>query len=354
MSMSLDFRIIENDTEWDEYVLQMPNYSFLNSSARYRYNVSVGAQAYRVAVFRNNSLLGIISASVGTSRLFGNFLECKHSPILRENRLEDMNEVLEYLKKLGKENNCFMVRMSPLLEENDEWKSFYTKNSLKEAPIHNVDALISQQLDLKKEKEELRRDMNKTKRNLLNRLIDNPEVEVKLFDDSSQFDLFADFHKQTVKLKGYTDKPVSSLLSELEEQVKKGMCYMLVGYYQGKPIGVWQCTVYGKHMHLYQAASDTEFRDKNINISYILFWYALSLGQEKGCEVFDLFGGVVPQEFEGKKHPWRGINDFKQSLGGSKVTYMHSRDCALNRIKYTAYYYYSWFRTSQKGYTIKW
>ena len=196
--------------------------------------------------------------------------------------------------------------------------------------------------------------MNKTKRNLLNRLLKDENVSVKVFRDESQFEIFKDFHNQTTKLKGYTDKPVNLLLSELREQIKKGMCYMLVGYYKSMPIGIWQCTVYGKHMHLYQAGTDTEFRDKNINISYILYWEALKLGKELKCELFDLFGGVVPRECEGKKHPWRGVNDFKQSLGGEKITYMHSRDYPCKKGIYTLYYYYSLLRTSLKGYTIKW
>jgi len=52
--------------------------------------------------------------------------------------------------------------------------------------------------------EDLRRDMNKTKRNLLNRLLKNKEdASVKIFNNTSQFDLFKELHEQTVKLKGY-------------------------------------------------------------------------------------------------------------------------------------------------------
>jgi hypothetical protein len=352
--MQLEFRLIEDDNLWDEYVLKLPIYSFLNSSARHRYNESVGAKSFRYAIFNKEQYLGIVLLSVGFSKIFGHFLECKHSPILLNSRVEYWEEILSFCRKVGKENNCFLVRFAPLYRENEELKNFYSKNSLIKAPIHNVDALISQQIDLRKDLEELRRDMNKTKRNLLNRLLKDENALVKVFTDDSQFEIFEDFHNQTTKLKGYRDKPVRLLLAELREQISKGMCYMLIGYYNSKPIGIWQCTVYGKHMHLYQAGTDTKFRDKNINISYLLFWEALKLGKELGCEVLDLFGGVVPMQYEGKKHPWKGVNDFKQSLGGQKVTYMHSRDYPLNKLKYYIYYIYSWLITTVKGYTIKW
>ena len=94
--MSLIFKEIENDKEWDEYVFKMPNYSFLNSSARFQYNKTVGIKTYRTAIFDNEKLKGIISCNVGTSKLFGNFLECKHSPLFLDASVEDWIEVMEY------------------------------------------------------------------------------------------------------------------------------------------------------------------------------------------------------------------------------------------------------------------
>jgi lipid II:glycine glycyltransferase (peptidoglycan interpeptide bridge formation enzyme) len=261
---------------------------------------------------------------------------------------------LDYVKNIGKENNCFMLRFSPLTQEDSEISNFYKKYSLLKAPIHNLDALISQYVDLSKDLELLRRDMNKTKRNLLNRSLKDESVSVKIFNDDSQFDVFKEFHIQTTKLKGYKDRPVDMLIEELKEQISKNMFYILIGYYNGKPIGFWQCTVYGENMHLYQAGTDTEFRKKNINISYVLYWETLKLAKELGCEKLDLFGGVVPVGYENRKHPWRGVNDFKESLGGQKITYMHSRDYPLKKLTYYFYYVISTLRTRAKGYTTKW
>ena len=352
--MNLEFKEIINDEEWDSYVQSLSNYSFLNSSARYRYQKGQGISSFRHTIMDGNKFIGIMSISIGHSKLFGNFLECKHSPILSNSTEENWSAILSFCQKLAKKYKCFFIRFSPLYEQDDPLLNFYNKNHFIQAPIHNVDALISQQIDLTKDMEELRREMSKTKRNLLNRLLEDQDISVKIFNDESQFELFKDFHNQTVKLKGYTDKPVNLIIEELREQVKNQMCIMLVGYFKKKPVGIWQCTIYGKHIHLYQAAGDSKFRDKNINISYILFWEALKLGKEKGCKVFDLFGGVVPKEYEEKKHPWRGVNDFKRSLGGEKVTYMHSRDFVMSKSKYYIYYIYSTFRTRLKGHTTKW
>ncbi len=352
--MALEFKNIENDKEWDELVFSLPEYSFLLSSARYQYSQRNGLKPYRIGIFNNDIFLGVIFCYIGYSKLFGKYLECKHSPTLMENRVEYWDEILEYLKILGNDNGCFMIRFAPLSKENEQITEFYKKQSMIKAPIHNVDALISQHIDLTKDIEELRRDMNKTKRNLLNRLLKDSNVSVKIFNDDSQFDVFKDFHLQTTKLKGYTDKPVNLLIEEFKDQISNDMFYILVGYYKNTPIGFWQCTRYGKNLHLYQAGTDTEFREMNINISYLLFWETVKLGKELGCEKLDLFGGVVPENYVGKNHPWSGIGNFKESLGGNKETYMHSRDYPLKSLIYKAYSFTTSVRTKLKGYTTDW
>lgn len=352
--MSLTFKEIENDKEWDEYVFKMPNYSFLNSSARFQYNKTVGIKTYRTAIFDNEKLKGIISCNVGTSKLFGNFLECKHSPLLLDASVDDWLEVMEYCKKIAKENKCFMFRFSPLYERNENLSAFYKKTGFISAPIHNVDALISQHIDLRKSEEEINREMNKTRRNLLRRSLEDDTIEVKIVDTDEYFEDFARFHDETVKFKGYVDKPTNLLMKELEEQQSRGMCYMVVALYKGKPFSIWQNSVYGKHMHLYQAGASTKFRKDNFMVTTLLFWKSVLLGKKLGLELYDLFGGVVPNEYENKKHPWRGVSEFKRSLGGVKTTYMHSMDYPLCKIKYFVYYLYSTFRTRIKGHTTKW
>jgi lipid II:glycine glycyltransferase (peptidoglycan interpeptide bridge formation enzyme) len=85
-----------------------------------------------------------------------------------------------------------------------------------------------------------------------------------------------------------------------------------------------------------------------------MFWESVKLAKQLGCTVLDLFGGMTPPSYIGSKHPWRGVSSFKESLGGEKIVYMHSRDLLLNKPKYWLYYIYSYIRTMLKGYTIKW
>ncbi len=350
----IEFKEFTNEQEWNEKVLSLPNYSFLNSSARYEYLKGLGNNTFRYYIYQDGNFVGIVAGNIGHSKIFGKFLECKHSPLIQSSSKELWAEIMSFCKALGRKNGCFMVRLAPLVRDDSSLSEAYTSEKAVIAPIHNVDALISQYFDMNKSEEELRHDMTDSTRNNINKLSKNPDISIKIFDDNSQFEVFRNFHEQTKKIKGYVDRPASLLLKELQIQVDNHMCYMIVGYFKDRPISIWQCTVFGKYMHIYQAGSDTEFREKNIRVTYLLFWESVKLAKQLGCQILDLFGGMVPPLYQGKKHPWKGVDAFKVSLGGEKVVYMHSRDIPLNNLKYWLYYIYSYIRTTLKGYTIRW
>jgi hypothetical protein len=62
---------------------------------------------------------------------------------------------------------------------------------------------------------------------------------------------------------------------------------------------------------------------------------------------------MLPEGLEDERNPWKGVNDFKMSLGGEKVTYMHPRDIPIKQY-YSIFYPYAKFRVERKGHTINW
>ncbi len=344
-----------NNQEWDNFVQTLPRYSFLNSSARCEYLREEGNKVIQKYIEKDGERIGIVSGDIDTTKL-GNVVDIKHSPLLKEPFNSDSDiwkEIFKELKNLAVETKSFFVRVSPLEIKNENLLKAYSEMNMTESPVHNIDALISQHLDLTKSEEEWRHDMSSSTRNNLNKLQKNPDISFRIFNDDSMFSTFADFLKQTMKVKGFTGKSTDSLLRELKKQVDMGMHYMIVGYYKDKPISIWTLTEYGKYASIYQAGSDTEFRERNVRITYLLAWESMRLAKELGCTVLDFFGGMVPEGYT-KKHPWRGVNDFKMSLGGYKVTYMHCRDIPIDIFKYSIYYWYSYLRTVSNGYSTKW
>ena len=190
----IEFKEITNYQEWDEKVLSLPNYSFLNSSARYKYLNDSGSNTFRFFIYQDGSFVGIVAGNIGHSKIFGKFLECKHSPLVQNSSKELWAEIMSFCKALGCKNGCFMVRLAPLVREDSALSDICMSERAIVAPIHNVDALISQYFDMTKSEEDLRHDMTDSTRNNINKLSKNPDISVKVFDDNSQFEIFKNFH----------------------------------------------------------------------------------------------------------------------------------------------------------------
>jgi lipid II:glycine glycyltransferase (peptidoglycan interpeptide bridge formation enzyme) len=357
--MNIQFKEPATNQEWDEYVLKLPNYSFLLSSARYEYLQSTVSKSFRYLVFDNNKFVGLIDGVVDSVKIFGKYIECKHNPMLisdlNDNEKEQIyREVFNKLKSIGIENNCFFIRMSPIIKYDEIYEKVSLEFNAQDAPVHPQDALISQYFDISKSEEDLRHDMSSSTRNNINKLLKNPDISTKVVRDNSAFDIFTDFYNQTKDLKGYRGHSSKTLLEEFQYQLDEDMLYFVVGYYKNKPIAIWQNTRFGKYMHVYQAGSDVNFRQKNIRITYLLFWETIKLCKELGVETLDLFGGMLPENLQSTtKNPWKGVNDFKMSLGGTKVTYTHPKDLPLKQY-YSIYKPYAKMRVELKNHTTDW
>jgi lipid II:glycine glycyltransferase (peptidoglycan interpeptide bridge formation enzyme) len=356
--MDIQFKQPNTDDQWDELVLKLPNYSFLLSSARFKYTEENFSHSFRFLIYNNDQFVGILTGIIDSVKIFGKYIECKHNPMLIEGleeakKEEILREVFQKLKEIAKENNCFFMRLSPLVVKDRPYEEIYEEFHTKKSPVHPQDALISQYFDISKSAKDLRHDMSSSTRNNINKLLKNDDVSVKVVTDESAFDIFKNFYKQTKEFKGYRGTQVEQLLKELQYQVDRNMLYFVIGYFKKKPIAVWQNTRFGKYMHTYQAGSDIEFREKNIRITYLLFWESIRLCKKLGVETLDLFGGMVPEHLEGKEYPWKGVNDFKKSLGGRKVTYMHPRDIPIKNY-YSLYLPYAKARVQLKGHTTDW
>lgn len=356
----MDIRFLEpkSSEQWDDYVLRLPNYSFVLSSAKFKSWEESSQQCFRYLIYDNNQFIGVLMGIIDKVKLFGNYIECKHNPMMiteldESRRREVLMHIFQKLKDIGKENNCFLIRVSPLLLRDEAYEGVYREFNAKKSPVQPQDALISQYFDTTKDEPELRRDMSSSTRNNINKLLKNPNVRVEIVKDSSMFDIFKDFYTQTKQLKGYKGKSADSLISEFRHQMEEDMLFFIVGYFKGIPIGIWQNTRFGKYMHVYQAGSDVEFREKNIRINYLLFWESVQLCKRLGVEVLDLFGGMLPEGFGGRNNPWKGVNDFKMSLGGNKVTYMHPRDIPLKPY-YNIFKLLAKLRVESKGHTVDW
>ena len=336
---------ITNDDEWDKLILQFPRYSFLNSSARIKYNSEVYRDSGKFCVKSDGKVVALCNWFISNSRF--PFLYTQHSPTFGNS--EDMDDlitiIVSRLKSIALRNHCVYVELGPLNEG-----ILFIKNGIL-APIANIDALVTLHINVEKDIQQLRMEMSASCKNAVNKLSKDPRIEVKVFNDNSQVDLFLKLIKETQKDKGFNGKSDDKFRKELEYYAINKMLYFIVGYLDGEPIGMRVNVKFGKILTDYQACISSQARIHNIRIAYLLCYKTMLLARDLGCSTWDMFGGMSVEN--AKEHPWKGIEEFKRSFGGKKVTYSHPIDIPLNVI-YVLSYAYRYFMTRKHKFTTNW
>jgi hypothetical protein len=53
-----------------------------------------GSNIFRYYIFQDGEFAGIIAGNIGHSKIFGKFLECKHSPLVQSSSKELWTEII--------------------------------------------------------------------------------------------------------------------------------------------------------------------------------------------------------------------------------------------------------------------
>jgi len=345
----------------DKIINNFPYYSFLLSDQRYRYNGEINNTSRRVFILKENGpILALLSYQIIKSR-FGYHLKCLHTPAFSKHffnlEANRQNQVIKYInnliEKVATKNKCFLARLEYMIPKESKYKPLikFIQTKSKDAPIQAVDATITQQINISQSQDILLSNMRSSTRLNIKKLLKQTDISVEISQDAKFLDYFFKFHNQTRLLKHYKEKPESVIRQEIGCYLDK-MVYFPVAFYRGEPIGVWICVQFGKYFANYLAALDVNMRKQNMRASYLLFWESLLKAKNLGCEIFDLWGGMKPDDYN-KRTKWDGINSFKRGFGGNTLHYMHIQDIPITP-KYFIYNIYSKHRTRKMGYYLDW
>lgn len=344
----MEIREIEDSVIWDSLVRSMPMYSFLNSSARFNYVKEYFKNGGRIAIYNDDTLIGVCNWYVIHSKI--PYIYTQHSPLVvkQEDSKEFLKTIITYLKTKAKQLKCAFIQLSPLTTD----RNFLPDTEYKLSPVANTDALITLHIDVTKSVEDLRMEMSSSCKNNVNKLTKDPNITTKIYNDDSQIELFLKLLKETQKDKNYYDKSDEMFKYELTQYAKAGMLYSTVGYLNNEPIGIRVNVKFGNVLTDYQASISSLAREKGIRIAYRLAYETMLLAKDLGCSYWDMFGGMTPEN--STDHPWKGVEEFKLSFGGSKITYAHPIDIPINKVLYPISYIYRKYRTEKAGFTIDW
>ncbi len=348
----MQIKNIENQTEWDDFIVKNSLHSPLTQSFEWREILKKeGKEVERLGVYENDELIAV--ALVVYSLVFGKikYAFCPKGPVVKyqvssirnqEARITNQgfemekSEVYKALSTHLKNNNCVFFRIEP-----EHFTLQATSYKLPAKKTIDIEPRATLFLDLKKTTEELLAGMHqKTRYNI--KLAEKKGLEIIEKKDVAEF----------ISLLKQTGERDNFRLHEdihYEKIIASPLSKQLMVYFEGKLIAGGVFIGYGNTFTYLYGASNYEFR--STMAPYLIQWKAIQLGKSLGYSFYDFYG-VAPQvEIKNTEplnfpaaeyvydehHKHSGFTRFKLGFGGVVEQNAGTWDMVLRPMVYRVY-----------------
>jgi lipid II:glycine glycyltransferase (peptidoglycan interpeptide bridge formation enzyme) len=342
----MQIKNIENQTEWDDFIVKNSLYSPLTQSFEWGEILKKESkEVERLGVYENDVLVAV--ALVVYSLVFGKikYAFCPKGPVVKNQESGIKNqefgkiegEVYKVLSSYLKNKNCVFFRIEPelLTLQAISYKLSPSKKTI------DIEPRATLFLDLKKTTEELLTGMHqKTRYNI--KLAEKKGLEIIEKKDAVEF----------ISLLKQTGERDNFRLHEdvhYEKIIASPLSKQLMVYFEGKLIAGGVFIGYGNTFTYLYGASNYEFR--STMAPYLIQWKAIQLGKSLGYSFYDFYG-VAPQvEIKNTEplnfpaaeyvydehHKHSGFTRFKLGFGGVVEQNVGTWDTVLKPMVYRVY-----------------
>ena len=341
----MQIKEINDKNQWENFVQLSAENTFLHSWNWGEFNKNTGEKIWRLGVFNQDELVAVVLTIKIRARR-GSFLFVPQGPIVSQKSGNDIqeifNEIFQHLKSLGKTENVGFVRISPLLEKNQENLEIFQKFGFKNAPIHMMHPETTWLLDVSKSEDDLMKEMRKTHRNLIRRA-GKDGVKIIQSTDEKYLKAFYDIYTETVQRHKFIPFSYDYIKKEIETFGQDNQIEIFSAVYDGKIISSAIVVFYGKQAFYHHGASSSAYM--KVPSSYLNLWQAIKEAKARDIETFNFYGIIDDKP----NHPWSGLSRFKKGFGGYQKNILHCQDLPFSK-KYLSTYLIETVRKIKRGY----
>lgn len=335
---------ITSKSEWeaalDDYDSTI---SFFQSWNWGEFEASQGRTVYRYKF--------VADKEIATAQMFlikakrGKYLHVRNGPVFKKAvDGEEIKQVVEALKELGKQFNCDFVRISPLLENKPENAASFFSLGLKPSQMHDVDAEVTWLLNLEIDSEEILKNMRDSHRYLTRKSLKNPDLEIIQTQDAELLKEFWPIYEETFKRQQWNAYNLNYIKREFATFAQDNQVNLFLAKYQGKYIAASLFIYYRGQTYYHHSGSLSEFR--NIPAMYRIHWESILEAQKRGMKIYNFFGIARTDD---KEHPWAGLTMFKKGFGGYQQEWLHAMDIPI-KMSYWLTHYFELVERKKRGY----
>jgi len=330
----MEIKEIANKEIWENFLLQCPEKTFLNSWNWGEFQKKMEEKIWRFGIYENRKLIGVaLAIKIKAKR--GTFLFVPHGPNIinpksqiPNPKFQILNTLLIKLKEIAKKEKASFIRIAPIWEKSEENIKIFKKFGFRKAPIH-IHPELTWELNIDFSEEELLRGMRKTTRYLIKQAGKNPEIEII---KSADLEKFSNLLNKTAQRHHFIPFPLNYLKNQLSCFSPDNEIVIFLGKYKGEIISS-AIIIYWQKIGFYHHGASLPQNNK-IPVSYLLQWEAVKEAKNRGCRKYN-FWGIAPENK--KKHPWKGLTLFKMGFGGYKKEYLKTQDLSLSWKYYLTY-----------------
>ena len=296
----------------------------------------MGDKVWRLGIFEASKLIAV-SLVIKVHARRGNFLFVPHGPILAKgekifnSQFSIFKQLTEKFQKIAKQEKVSFIRISPLLENNEDNRAMFQNLGFRPAPIH-MHAEVTWTLALSPTEEELLMSMRKTTRNLIRRAI-KEGVEIKTDNTEQGIEVFNNLYQETASRHIFTPFSLTYIKNQVRVFAQNNSIQIFTAWYNNECLASAIVVFYGKSAYYHHGASSSTKYPK-IPAAYLLQWEAIREAKGRGHRFYNFWGIVSTDNQQpttnNDKHPWAGITLFKTGFGGFQTDYLHAQDLPLS------------------------
>jgi len=326
----MEIKEITNKQEWEDFLVDCSEKTFLQSWNWGDFNQSVGCKIWRFGVYSQEKIVAV-ALVIKVSAKRGTFLFIPHGPVLTPGLVgKDLEEIMQLIKEqlssLATQEKASFARMASLLEANEDNNILFENLGFRNAPMHSSAYEATWKLDIYLNESELLSNMRKTTRYLIKKISENPEISIEITADPKQIQTYQDLNKSVARRQKFVAFSDDFITKEFEAFNKEGQVIFLFGKYNGQVVCGAMVIFWSNIAFYHQAASLGKFA--KLSIPYLLQWEAIKEAKKRGCTIYDFWGFTDPEKYP--KHPWAGPTLFKMGFGGYKKEYIQTKDLVFS------------------------
>lgn len=347
--MEYIFKELTNKEQWNKFVDSYPvldngvsKVTFTQSPNWGDFYESLGFKVIRIGIFKYGEIKGVFLGIVINAKR-GKYLYIRNGPLLDWSDKKLVKQTVDFLKKWGKENNRWFIRISPLIVKDSLEDKTISKLNFPKFQMNDVEALDTWIMPLDKSENEILMSINKKTRYYINRA-QKMGASAFITNDSKYIDDFYSIYLDTIDRKKWNGYSKDYILKEFTSFAKDNNAHIILIKFQEKYISGGIFLHYGSQSFYHYGASLSEY--SNVAGQYLTIWEALKLSKSLGKTYFNFWGISTSNN---PKHPWAGLTKFKKKFPGFEQKWSAAKDIPISKL-YWLTHFYDMLDKYKKGY----